>query len=93
MPQNYAEAVRWYRKAAAQGNAYAQYYLGLCYQKGQGVEIDVPRAYAWFQLAADHGHEDAKKEAFALAALMARSEFKMAQQLNEEFKAKYSPKE
>jgi TPR repeat protein len=37
VPQDYAEAVKWYRKAADQGNAVAQYDLGVMYDKGQGV--------------------------------------------------------
>ena len=35
--QDYAEAVKWYRLAAAQGNAMAQANLGLRYAKGEGV--------------------------------------------------------
>ena len=31
------EAVKWYRKAADQGNAYAQYNVGVVYYKGEGV--------------------------------------------------------
>ena len=30
VPQDYAEAVKWYRLAAEQGNADAQYNLGRC---------------------------------------------------------------
>ena len=36
----YAEAVRWYRKAAEQGHARAQCNLGYCYANGQGVTKD-----------------------------------------------------
>lgn len=35
--QNYAEAVKWYRKAAEQGNAKAQYNLGSCYYNGKAL--------------------------------------------------------
>ena len=38
--QDYAEAVRWYRKAAEQGYAEAQNNLGLMYDQGQGVRQD-----------------------------------------------------
>src|ERR1700674_677317 len=31
------EAVKWYRKAADNGNAWAQGNLGACYDKGEGV--------------------------------------------------------
>ena len=37
VPQDYAEAVKWYRLAAEQGFAMAQDNLGLMYKNGQGV--------------------------------------------------------
>ncbi len=40
MPQDYAETVKWYRKAAAQGQADAQNNLGFMYGNGQGVPQD-----------------------------------------------------
>ena len=42
IPENDAEAVKWYRKAADQGYAKAQYNLGVMYYSGDGVpENDV----------------------------------------------------
>ena len=41
--QNYAEAARWYRKAADQGNASAQLNLGVSYYDGQGCCKITPR--------------------------------------------------
>ena len=35
VPQDYAEAVRWYRLAADQGYASAQYNLGVMYNNGK----------------------------------------------------------
>ena len=52
----------WYRKAADQGDAYAQCNLGRCYESGQGVTKDLAEAGKWYKLAADNGHEDAKKK-------------------------------
>ncbi len=37
VPENDAEAVKWYRKAADQGDAMAQLYLGSMYDNGEGV--------------------------------------------------------
>jgi uncharacterized protein len=37
VPQDYAEAVSWFRKAADQGVAAGQYNLGVMYRDGQGV--------------------------------------------------------
>jgi TonB family protein len=52
VPQNIAEAVRWYRLAAEQGYAGAQNNLGLIYAIGRGIQRDPIRAYMWFSLAA-----------------------------------------
>ena len=37
VPENDAEAVKWYRKAADQGDADAQFNLGNMYDNGDGV--------------------------------------------------------
>ena len=44
VPQDYAEAVKWYRRAAEQGDAYAQNNLGLMYANGKGVPQDYAEA-------------------------------------------------
>ena len=41
VPKDFAEAVRWYRKAAEQGAAPAEYALGGCYADGLGVPQDL----------------------------------------------------
>src|SRR5208337_2676783 len=38
--QDAVEAVRWYRQAAEQRHAGAEFRLGVCYQTGQGVARD-----------------------------------------------------
>ena len=60
MPQDYQEAVKWYRLAAAQGNVPAQYSLGLAYEKGQGVPQDYQEAVKWYRLAAAQGSQFAQ---------------------------------
>jgi hypothetical protein len=55
VPQDYAEAVKWYRLAANQGDAFAQFHLGLMYAKGQGVPQDYAEAVKWYRLAANQG--------------------------------------
>ena len=54
--KNYTEAVKWYRKAAEQGNASAQCNLGFCYKKGQGVTQDYYEAVKWYHKAAEQGN-------------------------------------
>jgi len=56
VPQNYAEAVTWYRKAAEQGNAKGQYSLGRMYIKSQGVPQDYAEAVTWLRKAAEQGN-------------------------------------
>ena len=53
--QDYAQAIQWYRKAAAQGHARAQTILGYIYDKGEGVPQDHAQAVAWYRKAAEQG--------------------------------------
>jgi TPR repeat protein len=57
--QDYSAAISWYRKAAEQGNAVAQLFLGTFYLVGQGVAQDYVQAHQWFNLAGA-GAKDAK---------------------------------
>jgi TPR repeat protein len=52
----YGEAVRWYRKAAAQGYSRAQNSLGVSYYEGEGVKKDYEEAAKWFIKASEQGH-------------------------------------
>lgn len=56
-----AQAVEWYRKAAAQGNAAGEYGLGQMYAKGEGVKKDFEQARSHILLAAEKGNIDAVK--------------------------------
>ena len=62
VPQDDAEAVKWYRKAAEQGYAEAQTNLGWMYEKGRGVPQDDSEAIKWYQKAAIQGHVYAKEK-------------------------------
>ena len=55
MPQDEAEAVYWYRLAADQGLAGAQFNLGVMYSEGQGVPQNDAEAVRWHRLAAQAG--------------------------------------
>jgi len=52
--------VEWFRKPAAQGDADAQYMLGLSYGTGRGVPDDHKKAAEWFLRAAQQGHAKAQ---------------------------------
>ena len=58
--KNYAEAVRWYTKAAEQGYASAQINLALIYLQGHGVKQDYAEALRWYTKAAEQGHAEAQ---------------------------------
>jgi TPR repeat protein len=49
------EAREWYEKAAAQGNAIAQFNLGVLYHYGKGVPQDDTMAREWYGKAAAQG--------------------------------------
>lgn len=56
MPSNITEAMRWYRKAAEQGNPFAQQLLGKLLYEGKRVPKDVAEAFKWMRSAAEQGH-------------------------------------
>ena len=60
MPQDHAAAVAWYRKAAEQGHAVAQLFLGITYQNGKDVPQDYAAAAAWYRKAAEQGNQFAQ---------------------------------
>ena len=52
LKKDYAEAERWYRRAAEQGDPFAQASLAILFRFGKGVNRDYVEAYKWFYLAA-----------------------------------------
>ncbi|MCX6928247.1 MAG: tetratricopeptide repeat-containing serine protease family protein, partial [Verrucomicrobia bacterium] len=60
LAEDNAEAAKWYRKAAEQNCAEAQYNLGRCYYFGQGLTKDVVEAVEWFRKAAQQNHAEAQ---------------------------------
>lgn len=64
VPQSFAQAAKWFRKAAEQGHSIAQTNLALMYRdgNGQGVPISNAQAYDWFSKAAAQGNADAQNE-------------------------------
>ena len=54
--RDYGEAVTWYRRAAEQGHAAAQAFLGFLYSRGRGVGQDDAEAVRWYRRSAEQGH-------------------------------------
>ncbi len=53
--EHLAAAAELHEQAAARGHAMSQYYLGVAYANGDGVERDVSRALEWLERAAESG--------------------------------------
>jgi TPR repeat protein len=60
VPEDHAEAARWYRLAAEQGRATAQFLLGNMYDVGEGVPEDDVEAVRWYRRSADQGDANAQ---------------------------------
>lgn len=69
VPQTYGDAMRWYLRAAEDGNADAQYFLGLKYERGIDFPADSEKAAYWYGRAAEQGHAEAQ---FKLASMYVR---------------------
>jgi uncharacterized protein len=57
---DYVEAAKWYRLAADQGHALAQYNLGLMHDNGEGVPENDAEAVKWYRRAAAQGNAKAQ---------------------------------
>lgn len=58
--KEYAAAVEKLRPAAEKGHKKAQYRMGRCYDKGNGVEEDNGEAFKWYSKSADQGYYKAE---------------------------------
>lgn len=83
--KDYAEAASWYRKAAMQGLAFAQRNLARLYHKGLGVKQSSVTAYAWMNLAAAGGHENAPDDRDQIAAELSPADLQKAQALSRQW--------
>jgi TPR repeat protein len=54
------EAVKWFRKAAEQDFAPAQFHLGCSYAEGRGVAKNEVEAVKWYRKAAEQDEDDAQ---------------------------------
>ncbi len=85
--------MRWYRKAAKQGYAEAQYILGRMYGEGLGVPQDYAHAHMWWNLAASRyppgeDRDKAVKNRDIVAEKMTPAQIAEAQKLAREWMPK-----
>ena len=81
VPENDAEAVKWYRKAADQGHADAQSNLGFMYATGEGVPEKNIRAYVWWSMAKTQCNAGAAGNIDILKPTMTKQQIAQAQSL------------
>ena len=77
----YAEAVKWYRLAAEQGDADAQTNLGVMYENGNGVIQSNVIAHMLFNLASAQGHENGRKNRDVISERMTLNDISRAQEM------------
>ena len=85
--------MKWYRRAADQGNAHAQTALGFMYCLGHGVPQDYVEAHKWFNIAGSSCPASeaepcamAVRNRDAVAARMTPQQIAAAQKLAREWK-------
>lgn len=80
--KNFAEAAKWYRKVAEQGDANAQRNLGMYYIQEKRDNV---RGYAWILLSVKNGLEDSTSKLAELEKQMDKGEIERAKKLAEEY--------
>jgi TPR repeat protein len=81
---DYATAFKEWKPLAEQGDANAQYNLGLLYDNGQGFIQDYIRAHMWWNVAASEGNENAASSRDNLAKEMTPEDISKAQDMARE---------
>ena len=59
-PQNYKEALKWFKASAEKGNSNAQSALAVMYYRGEGIPQDYREAAKWFVVSAEQGNAGAQ---------------------------------
>ena len=87
--QEFDDAAASLRVAAEQGDAEAQYNLGLMYLAGLGVKQDNVEAYAWIRTAAAQGKRGTLEIRQSLLREMTSSQEDRAIELARKYREKY----
>ncbi|MGB0169740.1 MAG: tetratricopeptide repeat protein [Paracoccaceae bacterium] len=81
---DYKASVKWYTRAAEQGDPIAQYNLARLYYLGQGVKENLAYAHMWANHASSNGFEMGEELKGLLTELMSPSQIEKAQNLANE---------
>lgn len=83
--KDYEKARDWFETAARNGYPLAQYNMGILWYTGNGVEtVNMVKAYAWFSLAASHGHSSGEVARHFLETRLSPDELIEAQSISTE---------
>ena len=82
VPQNDIGAVKWYTKAAEEGNPDAQCLLGDSYYHGRGVLKDYVQAYMWYDLSSGDGSNEGHQNKESIAEKMTSTQIAKAQEMS-----------
>ena len=91
--QDDKQAAAWYRKAAEQGDAKAQFLLGMMYDFGLGVVQDNKLAYVWSSVSAANGDVEAATNRDLFAKRLSPAVLAEAQALAGQYVELYQPKQ
>ena len=81
VPQDYETAVKWYTRAAEQGDSNAQNNLGMIFANGQGVPEDFIYAHMWFSISALNGNANGRKSREIIEKRMIAAQIVIAEEL------------
>ena len=81
---DYATALREWTLLAEQGDASAQYNLGVMYANGLGTPENFIRAHMWWNIAVSQGHKGAIRNRDIVAKRMTPADISAAQKLARE---------
>jgi uncharacterized protein len=51
----------YFKKSADQGNEKAQFNLGICYEKGERVEVNLEKVFKFYLKYINQGHPNAQR--------------------------------
>ena len=87
--RDYQQAAHWFDHAARQGNARAQYKIGLMYARGIGVRRNDIKSYAWLKLAAVQGSTRALRYLKRIARRIPSDRQQLAHRLSQLYYQRY----
>jgi uncharacterized protein len=81
VPQDNANALKWYKRSAERSHKDAQNNLGALYSKGEGAEEDFVEALKWFIISSENGSEGGQKNIRIVEKRMNYEQISQAQKL------------